>query len=183
MSRDEKQCNNSRNSLKETGGEKVCPARRSIMPQKKQPSSGLTLGEAVLAITIMSITAAIVLPHFVKEGFLGSLSQRSATSQIASDIRHTRQLAITRKTLAIIQFNFVQKTYAIYLNSVSPANQQGETKEIPADVTCSGTSQFDFYSLGNAVFSGSGLVLTQGTHQNRIGVDAPTGVVSVEKIS
>ncbi|MFH0877015.1 MAG: hypothetical protein V1863_02150 [Candidatus Omnitrophota bacterium] len=153
------------------------------MPPKKQPSSGLTLGEAVLVLTIMSITAAVVLPHFGKEGFLGSLSQRSVTSQIASDIRQTRQLAITRRGHYLIGFNFVQKTYAIYLDSVSPANQQGETKEIPSDVTCSGTNQFDFYSLGNAVFSGSGVFVTQGSHQNQIVVDAPTGVVAVEKIS
>ena len=150
---------------------------------KNYPRRGLTLIETILAITIMGLTAAILLPHFVKEGFIGSLALRSAASQVASDIRYTRQFAITQRGHYLINFNFEQKSYNIYNNTIAPGNQVGETKEMASQVTPSGTNQFDFYSLGNAVFNGTGLLLTQGTHQYRISVELPTGAAVVEKIS
>lgn len=142
-----------------------------------------TLVEAILTVMIMGILAAIVLPRFVKEGFVGGLTLRKTTSQITSDIRYTRQLAITNSGYYLIRFNFVTKEYRIYRNSVSPANQVGETKKIPSSISCSGTNQFGFYSLGNAVFSGSGLNLSLKTRQYRIRVEPPSGAVVVEKIS
>lgn len=145
--------------------------------------TGFTLVEAILTIAIMGILAMVVLPHFVKEGFLGGLRLRSTTSQIASDIRYTRQLAITNSGHYLIQFDFNQREYRIYKDSALPANQIGETKKIPQETNCSGTSQFDFYSLGNGQFSGTGLLISEGTNQNRILVEIPTGVVVIEKIS
>jgi len=142
-----------------------------------------TLVEAILTIVIMGILAAVVLPRFVKEGFVGGLTLRKTTSQIASDIRYTRQLAITNAIRHIIRFDFARKEYRIYRDRVSSANQVGETKTIPPDASCSGTRQFDFYPLGNAVFSGSGLNLSLKTRQYRIRVESPSGAVVVEKIS
>jgi len=147
-----------------------------------------TLVEVIFAITIMGILAAIVLPRFGKEGFVGSLALRTTTSQVASDIRYTRQLAITNPFNStaghyLISFNFTAKEYKIYKDSISSQNQIGETKKISSGLTCSGTNQFDFYSLGNCVFTGTGLLLSLGTNQNRITVETPTGAVVVEKIS
>lgn len=142
-----------------------------------------TLVEAILTIAIMGILAMVVLPHFVKEGFIGKLTLRSATSQIASDIRYTRQLAVTNSGHYLIQFNFSQKEYKIYKDSALPVNQVGETKKIPPEASCSGTSQFDFYSLGNCLFNGTGLLISEGTNQNRISVEIPTGAAIIEKIS
>ena len=139
-----------------------------------------TLVEVILAITIMGILAAIVLPRFGKEGFVGSLTLRTTTSQVASDIRYTRQLAITKTNHYYIKFNFTTKEYAIYDNNNI---QVGETKKISKDLTYSGTVQFDFYSLGNCVFTGTGLILSLGTNQNGITVETPTGAVVIEKIS
>ena len=145
--------------------------------------NSFSLVEAILTVIVIGILAAIVLPHFVKEGFVGSLSLRSTSSQIASDIRLTRQLAVTNSGHYLIQFDFSQGEYRIYKNSILPANQVGETKTIPSDLTCSGTSQFDFYSLGNCAFSGSGLSVVQGSSQYQISVETPTGAVVIEKIS
>ena len=138
-----------------------------------------TLVEVILAITIMGILAAIVLPRFGKEGFVGSLTLRTTTSQIASDIRYTRQLAITKASRHYIKFT--TKEYAIYDNNDI---QIGETKKIPPDAACSGTSQFDFSSIGGCTLGGGTyLFLSLGANQNRITVEIPTGAVVIEKIS
>ena len=142
-----------------------------------------SLVEVILAITIMGILAAIVLPRFGKAGFVGNLTLRTATSQIASDIRYTRQLAITKAIRHYIKFNFSTKEYAIYDDNNI---QISETKKLSSKIDCSQstTSQFDFQSLGNCdLFTGQGLLLSSGTHQNRIIVENPTGAVVIEKIS
>ncbi len=142
-----------------------------------------TLIEAILAVVIIGIITAIVLPRFIKTGFIQGPVLRSTTSQIAADIRYTRRLAITSTNHYLIKFDFNLKEYRIYKDSISPNNQSGETKKIPADVTLSGTEQFDFYPLGNAVFSGTGLnILADETHQYRIMVEPPSGAVLVEKL-
>lgn len=145
--------------------------------------SSFTLVEAILTIAIMGILAAVVLPHFVKTGFVEGLTLRSAVSQVASDIRLTRRLAITDSGHYIIKFDFSQKEYKIYKNSISPSNQIGEAKKIPSGISCSGTDQFDFYSIGNVLFSGAGLFLSFNTSQYQIMAELPTGAVVIEKIS
>ncbi len=132
-----------------------------------------------MTIVIMGILAAVVLPRF-GGGFVEGLTLRTATSGITSDIRYTRQLAITNADHYLINFDFITKEYRIYRNSISSSNQVGETKKIPSGVTCSGTNQFDFYSLGNAAFNGSGLNLSLAARQYRIRVEPSSGAVVVE---
>lgn len=141
-----------------------------------------TLVEAILTTVIMAILAAVVLPHFIKEGFIKGLTMRGIVSQAASDIRYTRQLAITNSARYLIKFDFSLKKYNIYKDSISSGNQIGETKKIPEDITYSGTDQFDFYALGNCVFFGTGTFLSFGASQYKISVESPTGAVVIEKI-
>jgi len=131
----------------------------------------------------MALLAAVVLPRFIKGGFREGLSLRTTTSEIASNLRYARQLAITNSGHYIIKFNFVLKEYTIYINSVSAGNQIGETKKLSDSLTYAGTDQFDFYSLGNCVFLGAGISLSFGTSQYQISVESPTGAVVIEKIS
>lgn len=142
-----------------------------------------TLVEAILTIAIMGILAAVVLPRFVKGGFIAGLTLRTAASQITSDIKYTRRLAITHSRTYIIKFDFIQKEYKIYRDSISAENQVGETKKISSQIICTGTDQFDFYSLGNVFFVGEGLLLSLNTSQYKIIAELPTGAVVVEKIS
>lgn len=137
-----------------------------------------TLVEVILTIAIMGILAAVVLPRFGK-AFIEDLTVRSASSQIASDIRYTRRLAITNAGHYLIKFNLTQNEY----NIISPNNQTIETKKIPSNISCSGTDQFDFYSLGNCLFAGEGLSLSLSASQYNITAEPPTGAVVVEKIS
>ena len=134
-----------------------------------------------MIIVIMGILAAIVLPRFSNSSFINSLTLRSAASQITSDIRYTRQLAITNSGDYRIIFTFNRNEYAIY--SVSGQNQVGETKKIPADIRCSGTSRFIFDYLGSCTPNNDlGLTLSLGVARYRITVEPPSGAVVVEKI-
>ena len=142
-----------------------------------------TFVEAIITILIIGILAGVVLPRFMQGGLLEKLFLRSSSSQIASDIRYTRQLAITNANNYIIKFNFVGNEYSIYKGSILPQNQVGETKKISAEAACSGTGQFGFNYLGKCVFIGSGLFIIQGTSQYKISVEPPTGAVVIEKLS
>lgn len=149
----------------------------------KRNKNAFTLTELILTLIIIGILSAVVLPRFGGTGLISKLKLRSTTSQITSDIRYTRQLAITNAGHYIIKFDFIQKEYKIYKDSISDVNQIGEIKKISSDITCSGTDQFDFFSLGNVLFLGAGLSLSLNTSQYTITAEPPTGAVIVEKIS
>lgn len=143
----------------------------------------MTLIEAVLTIVIIALLSAVVMPRFIKDGFISGLSLRTSVSQIASDIRYVRQLAITNSGHYIVKFDFTQKEYNIYINSISAENKIGETRKLSGDVAYSGTDQFDYYALGNCVFLGAGMSLSFGTSQYQISVEPPIGALVIEKIS
>ena len=142
---------------------------------------GFTLIEAILVIVIMGIVAMVVLPRFFQGNFLKNLELRTEVHQVGSDIRLTRQLALTNSAHYLIKFDFSNNKYAIYKETAQPENLVGEIKEISSKITCSGTNQFDFYSIGNAVFSGRGLFLALESARYQIIVEPPSGVVVVEK--
>jgi type II secretory pathway pseudopilin PulG len=140
--------------------------------------------EAILTVAVIAILAAVILPRFIKGNFIRRSALGTVASGITADIRYTRRLAVTNADHYLIKFDFNLKEYRIYKDSLSPANQIGQVKKIPAELSLAGTEQFDFYSLGNAEFSGNGLdISTDGTHQYKITVEPPSGAVSVEKIS
>jgi len=146
--------------------------------------SAFTLIEAILTVAVIGILAAVILPRFIKQDFIHGPVLRSVTSGIAADIRYARRLAVTHSGHYLIKFDFNLKEYRIYKDNISPENQVGEIKKVSADVSLAGTEQFDFYSLGNAIFNGTGLnIFTDETHQYRITVEPPSGAVFVEKLS
>jgi len=146
--------------------------------------NAFTLIEAILTVAVIGILAAVILPRFIKADFIRGSVLSVATSGVAADIRYTRRLAVTHSSHYLIKFDFALREYRIYQDSLSPDNQVGQTKKIPAEVFLAGTEQFDFYSLGNAIFSGNGLnISTDEAHQYRITVEPPSGAVIVEKIS
>lgn len=147
-----------------------------------EEKNSFTLTEVILTLIIIGILAAVVLPRF-GIGLVSTSKLRSTVSQIASDIRYTRQLAITNSAHYLINFNLTLKEYNIYQDSISPANQIGETKKISSEISLSGTNQFDFYAIGNVIFAGSGLSLSLNTSQYTITAEPPTGAVIIEKIS
>ncbi len=142
---------------------------------------GFSLVEVILTLLVLGILSAVVIPRFGGNNFLGEFGLKGISSQIASDIRLTRQLAITQSDHYLIKFNCAQKEYNIYKASALPENAIQESKKLPSNVSCSGTTQFDFYPIGNCIFSGSGLVLSSGGKQRSVTVEPPSGAVLIEE--
>ncbi len=142
---------------------------------------GFSLVELILTLVILGIFSAVIIPRFGGKDFLGEFGLKGISSQIASDIRLTRQLAITQSSHYLIKFDCAQKEYNVYKASALPENAIQESKKLPSNVNCSGTTQFDFYPIGNCIFSGSGLVLSSGTKQRTVTVEPPSGAVLIEE--
>jgi prepilin-type N-terminal cleavage/methylation domain-containing protein len=148
----------------------------------KKSKKGLTLVEIIMAAAIMGVTALVLLPRFVQESYLESNKLRAAVTELVSSIRLARQTAVTKGGHYLLYINFSNNQYAIYNNSYSVANQVGNGGTFNSAVNCSGTNQFDFYALGNAVFSGSGLRCSVKNSAYDITVDPTTGATDVEKV-
>lgn len=155
----------------------------------KRYLTGFALFEAILVVVIMGILAALALPRLSqRRPFYYDLVLRSTVSEIAADIKYTRSLAITNSGCYLINFDLARREYAIFKDSLSNANQIGETRKISDKVGFSATSssRFEFYSLGNAAYSGPGLEVARAlagyAYYYRISVEPPTGIVFVEKV-
>jgi|GEM_PF-2191658 len=148
----------------------------------KKSKKGLTLVETILAAAIMGVTAMVLLPRFIQESYLGDTKLRTAVTEIVSAIRLARQTAVTHGGHYLIYFNFSSCQYAIYNNSYSAANQVGAVGTYNIGINCSGTNQFDFYSLGNAVFTGSGIRCSAKNSAYDITIDPTTGATDVDKV-
>jgi len=150
------------------------------MPKLKNHCSYTTL-EILTVIILLAIIITIVLPRFGAGDLLNKQSLRAIAYNIASDIRATRQLATSNAWTSTysIQFDFAQKQYSI----IAP-DKTLETKTIPGGVTASGTSRYNFSSLGVASWTiGTGttnLTIASGERWT-IAVSGPTGTVRIQK--
>ena len=84
------------------------------MPKLKNHCSYTTL-EILLVIIVLAVLVAIVLPRFGAGDLLNKQSLKTIAYNIASDIRATRQLAMSNAQTWTysIQFDFAQKQYSI----------------------------------------------------------------------
>jgi len=146
------------------------------MPKLKNYCSYTTL-EILLVIILLAVFVAIVLPRFGAGDLLNKQSLRAIAYNIASDIRATRQLAMTNAQAWTysIQFDFGQKQYSI----IAPGKTL-ETKTIPSAVTASGTPRYDFSSLGATATGTINLTIASGERWT-IAVSGPTGTVRIQK--
>jgi Tfp pilus assembly protein FimT len=146
------------------------------MPKLKNHCSYTTL-EILLVIILLAVFVAIVLPRFGAGDLLNKQSLRAIAYNIASDIRATRQLAMTNAQAWTysIQFDFAQKQYSI----IAP-DKTIETKTIPSAVTASGTPRYDFSSLGATATGTINLTIASGESWT-VTVNGPTGTVRIQK--
>lgn len=142
--------------------------------------------EVILIILLLAVWLGVALPRFGAGDILNKYRLKAAAYEANSEIKYTRSLAIANARTYIIKFDFVQKQYRIYRDSIAAENQVGETKTIPAQITCSGTDQFDFTSLGEASWpAGTGetnFSIPSGS-QYRITATPATGTTYLQKIS
>ena len=77
---------------------------------------GKTLMELMVAVAIVGIVSALAVPEFV--GLHARIQVRSATEEIASELRLARQLAITHRDRVRVVFNLEQRALeAQFVNS------------------------------------------------------------------
>lgn len=142
---------------------------------------GFTLIEVIVVVILVAVMAAVALPHY-RVDYTTKVRMKNAVLQIVSDIRYTRRLAVTDidANRYIIRFYFADHTYGIYRNSISQANLIGELNTIPSEITPSGQRRYNFFQLGNANYSGSGiLTLTGPSYTYTISVIKATGKVTI----
>lgn len=136
---------------------------------------GFTIIELIMIITIIGILSAMSIPRI---GSFGKNKAYIAARRIVADMRYARRLAITKAQDYTVEFSPSGGPYTEY-NILQGAVQVGETRQIPAGVTCNGTEQFTFERLGNAFSDGvhsDGMVsLIAGGEQYDVNVIAITG--------
>jgi len=154
------------------------PRRNFAFIKKVNFLTGFTLTEVILTILIVGILAAVSLPRLGGRDFFIQLKARTEAHQIAADIRYARQLAITYSKDCAIQFDFNNRTYDIILGGTSIDREF--PKDVPPEITLSGTNQFTFQRLGNAT-PGS-IMCSSGGNSYSIAVESITGAVVMEKV-
>lgn len=111
-----------------------------------------TTFEVILIILVIAIWIGVTLPRFGAGDLLNKYRLRTTVYNIASDMRSARNLAITKAGTYRIQF--LGNEYRI----IDSGSRVIETKEIPSGITWTGTSQYDFTSLGGTEWTiGSGI--------------------------
>jgi Tfp pilus assembly protein FimT len=149
------------------------------MPRVNEKS--YTTIEVILIIILISVWAVILLPRFGGSNLFAKANLKTATYNIASDIRHTRGLAITNNRPYIINFDFTQNNYKIYQWSIAPANQVGETKKIPSKVAGAGSITYTFSYLGEAAGTGATTFSISSGEKWTVSVIRATGTVHIDK--
>jgi Tfp pilus assembly protein PilE len=151
------------------------PSGKDHRGTKTRRSNGFTVIELIMIVAIIGVLCIMSIPRI---GSFGKNQAHIAARRIVADMRYTRRLAITNAQDYTVEFSPSGGPYTEYC-ILKGAAQVGETRQIPTGVTCSGTEQFTFESLGNALSDGTssdGMVsLVAGSDQYDVNVIAITG--------
>lgn len=132
----------------------------------RNPQSGMTFIEAIAAIIIIGILAAIALPRF---NFTTSsrASVDGAAYMIASDIRYAQEWAMANRTSKTVTFTNGSSVYTFSPVSIG----MDPSGQLPSGVGITGTSPspciVTFNSLGEPIAGGNGSVTVSSGGQSR----------------
>ena len=146
----------------------------------RSQKAGFSLAELIIIVLILGVLSLIAVP---KLQFATLRRQKADTvaSKIVTDLRFTRQLAIT---------NAAENTTGYQMNMTGGGPYNGydivnsetfeivESYSIDSDISCTGGNLFKFGPLGN-LLSGSGTQLTVSSEGKSftITIVSPTGMV------
>jgi Tfp pilus assembly protein PilE len=115
------------------------------------PYPGHTLVELVTVVLVISILACVAVPRLNFGAVWGARADALA-GRLATDLRHTRTLAVTHAARSPEGFALVMNDSEPY-HSYQIIDQHGHTVvttcTIPAGVRCNGGRRFEFGPLGN----------------------------------
>ena len=110
-------------------------------------SSGFTLIELIVTITIASILAVTAVPAFLN---MSNTRLRRASSELAEHIKMARSLAMATRRHTWIRFNTANESYEMFIEN---PNQPGRASRIAVTHPVTGASSF-VVSLDQGEFSG-----------------------------
>ncbi len=119
---------------------------------KREPDTvraGFTLVELILAVAVLAILASIVIPR-IGWDTMGKVQAETAARQFSGYLKLARSLAITHASSNSSGYKVVLSgpftSYSV-INVATSEVVKGPI-DIPAGVTCTGSSQFQFTPLG-----------------------------------
>ena len=136
---------------------------------------GVTLTEVIMIIGIIGMLAAMSIPRTGGQA-LDKYTAYTATHRIITDIRYARRLAITTGKNHVVRFSPTggpYTEYKIFRTEGAGETQVGEPKQIPEQITCTGTEEFTFQPLGNASSDGT-VSLSAGSDQYDVNIITAT---------
>ncbi len=123
--------------------------------------NGFSLAELIIIVVIIGIMALVAMPK-LQFGALRRKKAEVTASKIVTDMRHTRQLAITNAADNTNGYQLTMQGGAPY-NGYEITNLKTsevvDTYDIDSEVSCTGDALFKFGPLGN-LLTGSGTSLT-----------------------
>ena len=137
---------------------------------------GVTLLEVIVIIAVIGVLAVMSIPRLSP---MGRNAARIASRQIIADMRYARQLAVSAAKNHIVRFSPAGGPYTGYsIIRVEGAVETpvGETRQIPAQVNCTGSDEFTFSPLGAASMDGT-ISLAADGDQYDVNVIGATGRV------
>ncbi|MFH1836899.1 MAG: GspH/FimT family pseudopilin [Candidatus Omnitrophota bacterium] len=122
------------------------------MNNELRTNNGFSLIEILLAVVIMGILSAVVIPRVTKADLYNKFLVYTTAHQVAADIRLARRLAVTNSDDYKLEFSTDSGTdvYAIYKNNGGSWDEVGETKSIAETISTSGASTVTFTPQGAA---------------------------------
>jgi len=122
---------------------------------------GVSLIELLIVISIIAVMGGIAAPSFFS--YQRTLRLRSASRQLASDIRFARQLAISKNTSHRLCFNGTTSQYDIYQNNACNGTKVKtvDLAQAYTGVTRTGGAALTFNPVGAVTPADTEFTLTQ----------------------
>ena len=157
--------------------EKIIIKGKPSTPRPLDPlnPSGFTLIELIVAVVIVGILAATVLPRIDFGTTSSTASVGGAAYMVASDIRYAQECAMATLTSKTITFSAGANSYSFALTP----NNLDPTGRLPSGVTTTALT-LTFNSLGEPIAGGGSIVtVSDGVTTKTITVTNYTGKVTI----